>query len=313
MAFTDAKQRFITLDLIRKRSEHNEGLVSTLEEIALHQEELEAIGPIIARTCGKTLKILLLQNNVISYMSPADLRLMKSLEYLNLALNNISKIEGIDHCECLKKLDLTLNFIDVDTLEESINNLQSCHSLRELYLLGNPCFYTETDGAAERYGKGKGSLIKPKNGWIDCRPYVIARLSALENLDGKEVTRSERIRAMQRLPRMALELRDLADKCKGVKVSKGLGKSESNEKKGDDEVISDDDLTEHSPRVRAEMSREMAEQRAEKEEKERANQPRWRGEKEFEEEQNATIEKARNRKERGYIKQCNGELIIIMK
>ena len=42
-------QRYITLDLIRKRSEHNECLVSTLEEIALHQEELEAVGPILGR------------------------------------------------------------------------------------------------------------------------------------------------------------------------------------------------------------------------------------------------------------------------
>lgn len=29
--------------LLRKRSEHNEGLISTLEEISLHQEELEGI------------------------------------------------------------------------------------------------------------------------------------------------------------------------------------------------------------------------------------------------------------------------------
>ena len=59
--------RIITLDLLRKRSEHNEGLVSSLEELALHQEELQSIGPILGRTCGKTLKILLLQNNVINH------------------------------------------------------------------------------------------------------------------------------------------------------------------------------------------------------------------------------------------------------
>jgi len=57
-------KRIITLALLRKRSEHNEGLVSSLEELALHQEELQSIGPILGRTCGKTLKILLLQNNV---------------------------------------------------------------------------------------------------------------------------------------------------------------------------------------------------------------------------------------------------------
>ena len=37
-------ERIITLELLRKRSEHNEGLVSSLEELALHQEELQSIG-----------------------------------------------------------------------------------------------------------------------------------------------------------------------------------------------------------------------------------------------------------------------------
>ena len=42
-----------------------------------------------------------------------NLTKLKDLEYLNLALNNIQKIEGIEGCETLKKLDLTVNFIDV--------------------------------------------------------------------------------------------------------------------------------------------------------------------------------------------------------
>jgi len=46
-----------------------------------------------------------------------NLSKLKELEYLNLALNNISKIENIEGCESLKKLDLTCNFIDVDDLE----------------------------------------------------------------------------------------------------------------------------------------------------------------------------------------------------
>ena len=43
---TGIKTRTITLELIRKRAEHNEGLVSTLEEIALEGREsfLEAGG-----------------------------------------------------------------------------------------------------------------------------------------------------------------------------------------------------------------------------------------------------------------------------
>ena len=55
-----------------------------------------------------------------------NLSKLKELEYLNLALNNISKIEGIEGCESLKKLDLTCNFIDVDDLEESLINLSKC-------------------------------------------------------------------------------------------------------------------------------------------------------------------------------------------
>jgi len=106
--------RIITLDLLRKRSEHNEGLVSSLEELALHQEELQSIGPILGRTCGKTLKILLLQNNVINRMVPSELKLFRSLEYLNLALNNITRIAGLRNMEWVRKLDLTLNFINLD-------------------------------------------------------------------------------------------------------------------------------------------------------------------------------------------------------
>jgi hypothetical protein len=53
------------------------------------------------------------------------------------------------------------------------------------------------------------------------------------------------------------------------------------------------------------MSNEMAMQKAEKEKNEQANQPKLKGEKEFEEDQRTTIQKAREREERGDIKQCN--------
>jgi protein TilB len=68
-----------------------------------------------------------------------NLNKLKELEYLNLALNNISKIEGISGCESLKKLDLTVNFIDTEHLEESMLNLVQCDNIYELYLTGNPC------------------------------------------------------------------------------------------------------------------------------------------------------------------------------
>ncbi len=50
----------ITRALIRKRAEHNEGIISTLEEISLHQEELESLDEVLGTTCRK-LKILMLQ------------------------------------------------------------------------------------------------------------------------------------------------------------------------------------------------------------------------------------------------------------
>lgn len=88
----------ITVDLLRRRSEHNEGELSTLEEISLHQFDIEKIES-LDKYC-RHLKIIYLQNNVIPRME--NLNRLKSLEYLNLALNNISLIEGIDKCESLK-------------------------------------------------------------------------------------------------------------------------------------------------------------------------------------------------------------------
>ena len=112
----------MTLKLIRKRAEHNEGIISTLEELTLHQEELVAIEPCLGTTCRK-LKILYLQNNIISKIQ--HLHHLKDLEYLNMALNNVSKIEGLDKCEFLNKLDLTVNFVDVDELESSMDHLSA--------------------------------------------------------------------------------------------------------------------------------------------------------------------------------------------
>ncbi|RHZ18807.1 hypothetical protein DYB31_015508, partial [Aphanomyces astaci] len=160
----------ITLELLRKRSEHNEGMVSTLEEIALHQEEIEKI-EVIGTLCRK-LRILYLQNNIIEKIE--DLTHMKDLRYLNLALNNIKKIEGLGSCEFLEKLDLTVNFIDVDTLEESI----------ELYMLGNPA----------------------QSDWENFTHYVVASLPQLQQLDGKDITKSDRIKALQKLPVFKKEL-----------------------------------------------------------------------------------------------------------
>ncbi|KAH8068839.1 hypothetical protein JL721_6410 [Aureococcus anophagefferens] len=140
----------ITRELIRKRAEHNEG------------------------------------NNIISKME--NLHHMKDLEYLNLALNNISKVEGLDKCEFLNKLDLTVNFVDVDALEESMDNLASRIHLRDLYMMGNPA---QVD-------------------WPGFKNYVVARLPQLKFVDGEPITRGVRIVAEQQLPKLSVELRGLA-------------------------------------------------------------------------------------------------------
>lgn len=53
------------------------------------QEELESIDDTLGCNCRR-LKILYLQNNIIGEMK--NLHHMKELEYLNLALNNITKV-----------------------------------------------------------------------------------------------------------------------------------------------------------------------------------------------------------------------------
>jgi protein TilB len=62
----------------------------------------------------------------------------QELEYLNLALNNISKVQNLQGCESLKKLDLTVNFIAKAGLL-TLQSLAANALLRELFLLGNPC------------------------------------------------------------------------------------------------------------------------------------------------------------------------------
>ena len=78
---------------------------------------------------------------------------LKELEYLNMAVNSVDKIAGIRRCESLNKLDITLNFVDLEDLEESCDEMLYCENLRDLYFTGNPC----TD-------------------WANYRQYVIAKV-----------------------------------------------------------------------------------------------------------------------------------------
>lgn len=122
----------LTLDLIRRKSEHHDGVLGELFEISLHQLKIEKIET-IDRICPK-LRILYLQNNVISKIE--RMRRFKQLTYANFALNNITKIEGLGGCEKLEKLDFTVNFIDLDTFRHSMETLHHNTHLKEMYLTG---------------------------------------------------------------------------------------------------------------------------------------------------------------------------------
>ncbi|SBS93384.1 leucine-rich repeat protein (LRR13) [Plasmodium malariae] len=177
----------LDLELIKKKSEHNEGLIEELEEISLHQLQIKKIECINIHC--RNLKILLLQNNLIEKIE--NLSQMKKLEYLNLALNNITVIENLEKCESLRKLDLTLNFIDVSTIERSINNLKKNEKLKELYMMGNPCA-----------------------SWEHLKFFIIFHLENLQVLDGSDILMSDRIKSKQNIVSVLKTLEEEKKKCR---------------------------------------------------------------------------------------------------
>ncbi|KAH8245376.1 hypothetical protein KR032_009547, partial [Drosophila birchii] len=176
--------KIVTEELVRKKSEHNERLISTLEEISLHQEDIEVIEHI--QNWCRDLKILLLQSNLIARLE--NLHKLKRLEYLNAAINNIERVENLEGCESLNKLDLTLNFIGELT---SVESLRGNHNLRELLLIGNPCV-----------------------DYPHYRDFVVATLPQLTSLDCVEITPSERLQAIRELAKnRAIIVQRQADQC----------------------------------------------------------------------------------------------------
>ncbi|KAH7331717.1 hypothetical protein KP509_20G047700 [Ceratopteris richardii] len=160
----------ITEEMLKRRAEHNDGVLHSLEELVLQEEGLDRIEKILGTLCPH-LKHLYMPNNLIPRIE--NLHRLKELQYLNLALNNITKIEGLEQCECLEKLDLTLNFLGQNELQ-SISKLSHNPSLKDLYLTGNPC----QDFPGYRF-------------------FVIFTVPSLKRLDGVEVKPSERICAKQ--------------------------------------------------------------------------------------------------------------------
>ncbi|EFO65451.1 U2 small nuclear ribonucleoprotein A', putative [Giardia lamblia P15] len=155
----------ITLELLRKRSEHNDSILDTLEEIALHQYMIRKI-ELIGDVC-RNLQILLLQNNKIRRIE--NLSTLKKLKYLNLAINRVAKLENLASLESLEKLDLTANYIHNYLDFATLGHLSR---LTELYVVGNP--------------------LTTYPYW---REYLITVLPHLEKLDGHEITRTDRILA----------------------------------------------------------------------------------------------------------------------
>uniref|UniRef100_A0A480EIJ9 Leucine-rich repeat-containing protein 6 n=2 Tax=Sus scrofa TaxID=9823 RepID=A0A480EIJ9_PIG len=204
----------ITEDLIRRNAEHNDCIIFSLEELSLHQQEIERLEH-IDKWC-RDLKILYLQNNFIGKIE--NVSKLKKLEYLNLALNNIEKIENLEGCEGLTKLDLTVNFIGELS---SVKTLQHNIHLKELFLMGNPC--ADFDGY---------------------RDFVVATLQQLKWLDGKEIERSERIQALQNFPAVEQQIREqekayCLTRAKDKEATQRKLQEEENEGKGSRHTDSD--------------------------------------------------------------------------
>lgn len=262
----------ITRDLIKRKSEHNEGTLADLEEISLHQLEIERI-EVIGTLCRK-LKILYLQNNIISKIE--NLQHLKDLTYLNLALNNITVITGLQSCEFLQKLDLTLNFIGLDTLASSIDHLKQNKHLTEFHLNGNP-----------------------SSDWSGYKEFVIGSLTNLDRLDGYDVTKSQRIRAQQSLERNRCDL-----KVKAAEALKEKEQGQIGPIVEDVRNAPDDERLPYTPQVRTEMYREMAEEKAEKEQREKERLPK---ERDYNKEHEQAVSSARKKPffNDGRIRQCN--------
>jgi len=77
----------LTLDLVRKRSEHHDGALSELEEVSLACCDLVTLGgALLPRHC-RSLRILYAQSNALDDAALAPLARLRALEYANVALN----------------------------------------------------------------------------------------------------------------------------------------------------------------------------------------------------------------------------------
>ncbi len=164
-----------------------------------------------------------------------------------------------------------MNFIPVEEFEASIDHLRPLLHLKELFLMGNPC--TE---------------------WAGCRAFAAAALPQLQQLDGSDIARSERILAQQAWRGLRGELRAAAA---AARAAAGLPPPPPPPPRDED-----DDTEPWSAEGRVRMYREMAEQKAEADAKKRVNEPRRR---DAEAEHAAAVAAARGAEGGGGVRQTN--------
>ena len=80
--------------MLRKRAEHNEGCLSTLKEVTLHQQNIERI-EVLGQVC-RHLEIIYLQNNLIGRLE--NLHRLKELQYINLAVRELWRRKREGNC-----------------------------------------------------------------------------------------------------------------------------------------------------------------------------------------------------------------------
>ena len=119
----------LTLSLLKRRSEHHDGAIGELEEISLHQFDLENVD--LINKCIH-LKLLYLMNNQLRVL---PMMRLYHLHTLYLQMNNLTSMYGLAYCTQLVHLDVTLNFIDSVT---AMYPLVLNKRLRVLVVQGNP-------------------------------------------------------------------------------------------------------------------------------------------------------------------------------
>ncbi|XP_035689896.1 leucine-rich repeat-containing protein 46-like [Branchiostoma floridae] len=186
----------ISVSLIAKRNlpagitKESDKLVAALMKLTHLRLDRENIGEIDNLECLGPITNIYLQQNQIKKIE--NLECLPKIRFLCLAGNQISKVENLQHLTGLGFLDLSENRID------EVNPEELPKSLVILTLNGNPC--TERS---------------------DYRKQLIQVLPKLQQLDGQQVTRQEKMEA-------GLEVSDDED-------DEGLEDDDDDDKDDDDE------------------------------------------------------------------------------